>query len=459
MIPTKSNKRGVEKFLVAKTSSTTVPVTGTLVDSSTGNVNLADGQLGIVASSSFGTVALGSFMDATPTLAENAVLRIVQGTQYSANVVGSTAQYPLWVRSHESSHEIDGRNNNILVTKQNFRLAAHNVWVLGVPTAATAGDINVLNTTEYRLSIGFRSRRYDELMATNVMANTLVLSKTTPNFTTLSATYPLPIDWIVTQFGYEVNRNSSAFLAYNRYRGSAPVVALAVGEALSGPGGAAAGTAISSLTAGTTLAVFNYRGVVRSITLTEEILASINAAATASSFTHVFTIDTANAGTNVGGTATGLFLIALDHNTAYVDRIPQTKVNLDVKLPAGFDYTVVSNVETVLTDEGQGYGRPLDLWYQATDGQTKFMQRNTVDPVINFPSPVDTAQRYVTYVIHHGELRNNDIHHSSYAPKREVILIPRYSIGTTAHPVIALLDTALNSWLPSTGNPSILNLV
>jgi len=459
MIPTKSQKRGVENFVVAKTTSTTIPVTGTLVDSSTGNVNLADGQLGIVAASSFGSVALNSFMDATPTLAENAVIAIYQGTSASANVVGSTAQYPLWVRSFAKTHDIDGRNNNILVTKQAFRLAAHNTWVVGVPSSSSTGAINVLDETEYRLNIGFRSRRVDIMMGTQVQSANLPISVVSPDFTALAATYPLPIDWIVTMFGYEINRNSSAFLAYNRYRGSSPVVALAVGIANSGPSGAAAGTAISGLTAGSTLAIFNYKGVVRSITLTAENLASINAAATASGFTHVFTIDTANAGTATGGTATGLFIMALDHNTSFVDRIPEVKVNLQVALPSGFDYETVSNVEAVRPDEGQGYGRVLDLWYQSTQGQRLYAQRHTEDPVINFPSPVDAAQNYVTYVIQHGTVDNPDIHSLVYSPKRDIILIPRYSSGTTAHPSIALLDTALNSWLPTTGNAAILNLV
>lgn len=459
MLPTKSLKRGVESFVVAKASSTTMVTSGTLSNSSTGNVNLADGQFGIVARSSFGTVAPNSFMDATPVLSENAVIAIAQGTSASANVVGSTANYPLWVRSHEVTADIDGRNNNVLVTKQAFRQASHNVWVLGVPTTATSGEINVLDEKEYRMTIGFDSRRFQEFMATTVQAATLNINKTTPNFTDLSATYTEPTDWIVTQFGYEINRNSTAFTAFNRYRGSSPVVALAVGVALSGPGGAAAGTAISSLTAGSTLAVFTYRGIVRSITLTDEILQSINDAATASSFTHVFTIDTANAGTATGGTATGLFIIALDHNTSYVDRIPQVKVRLKVGLPGGFDWQNVSNVEAVKSDEGQGYGRVLDLWYQSTQGQRKYAQRHTVDPVINFPSPVDTSGKYVTYVIHHGNDGSSDFNGVNYAPKREIVLIPRYSTGTTAHPVIALLDTALNSWLASTGNSSVLTLV
>lgn len=459
MIPTKSQKRGVENFLVAKTSSTTIPVTGTLVDSSTGNVNLADGQLGIVSASSFGSVALNSFTDATPTITEAPVIALYQGTSSSANVVGSTAQYPLWVRSFEKSHDIDGRNNNVLVTKQAFRSAAHNVWVLGETSDSATGGINILDETEYRLNIGFRSRRYDELMATSVQSANLPISATTPDFTTLASTYTAPVDWIATKMGFEINRNSTAFMAYNRYRGSSPVIAIAVGIALSGPSGAAAGTAISSLTAGSTLPIFTYRGIVRSILLTDELLASIVAAGTASGFTHVFTIDMANAGTATGGTATGLFIVALDHNTTQIDRIPQVKVRLQVGLPAGFDTDLVSNIEAVKADEGQGYGRVLDLWYQTTQGQRKYTQRHTEDPVINFPSPVDTTQKYVTYVIQHGNISNPDIHSLVYAPKRDIVLIPRYSTGTTPHPSIALLDTALNSWLASSGNANVLNLV
>lgn len=459
MTPNKTNKRGVESFLVASTSATTIPTSGTLSDSSTGNVNLTNGQLGIISSSSFGSVAPESFMDATPTFAEAPVISLVQGTQYSASVNGSTAQYPLWVRSYERSKPIDGRNNNVLVTKQAFRLASHNVWVVGKPSTATSGGINVLDSTTYKLTIGFRSRRLEENMATTVQAANLSLTQTTPNFTDLSATYPLPVDWIVSKFGYEINRNSTAFNAYNRYRGASPVIALSVGLALSGPGGAAAGTAISGLTAGTNLSVFKYRGVVRSILLTTELLAAIQAAATASGFTHVFSIDTADAGTATGGTGTGLFIVALDHNTAYVDRIPQVKVSLQVGLPAGFNFTTVSNVNTVREDEGQGYGRVLDLWYQATAGQRKYTQRHTQDPVVNFASPVDTTQQYVTYVIQHGDNSSPDVHNIIYAPKREIVLIPRYSTGTTPHPSIALLDTALNSWLASTGNSNVLNLV
>jgi len=42
-----------------------------------------------------------------------------------------------------------------------------------------------------------------------------------------------------------------------------------------------------------------------------------------------------------------------------------------------------------------------------------------------------------------------------YAPKREVVLIPRYSTGIATNPLIALFEAAMNSWLESTGNTAI----
>lgn len=454
-----TNKRATESFVVAKQGQSTIPVTGTVSNSATGNVNLADGQFGIVAMSSFGSVAPLTFMDATPTIAENPVIAIYQGTSASANVVGSTAAYPLWVRPFEKTQNIDGTNSRVFVTKQAFRLASPNIWTLGTISSVTAGQINVLDETEYRLYLEFSSRRLDEAANGTRQSNGLRLSITTPNFTDLSSTYPVPRDWIVTKFGYEINRNSSAFLLSNRWRGTDPIVAFAVGVALSGPGGAAAGTAISSLAVGDSFAVFKYNGVNRSIVITAEILAALSAAATASSFTTLFTIDLSEAGTTTGGTATGLFLMSLDANLAFVDRIPQIKTRIRPGLNAGFDYTTVRLVEDVKVDEGQGYSRQLELLYQETQGQRKYAQRHVEDPVVAFASPIVTDVQYLIYNISHGRSEQISTGDISYSPYREIVLIPRYSTGTTTNPLIATFDTALNSWLTSGDNPSILTLV
>ena len=456
---TSFGKRATESFVVAKQGQSTMPTSGTLNDSSTGNVNLSDGQLGLVAKSSFGSVAPNAFMDATPTIAENPVVAIFQGTSASSNVAGSTATYPLWVRPYEKTQDIDFKNSKVLVTKQAFRGAKHSAWVVGAISSATSGGINVLDTTEYRLHVSYRGRRFDEMLNTQNMVAGMTVSKITPDFTNLASTYPLPVDWIVTYMGYEINRNASVFMLPTRFQGNDPVIALAAGIANSGPSGAAAGTAISGLTVGSTFAVFNYGGVAKSITFTQEMIDTLTKVSSDTGFTHLFTIDLANAGTATGGTATGLIIIGMDAKLVYTDRIPQVKTRLRVALKAGFDYTTVNNVESVMADEGQGYARPLDLLYQATQGQRKYAQRHLEMPIVEFPSPVDLNLQYVVYNIHHGRTQHIDVANVVYSPYKEIVLIPRYSTGTTTNPLIATFDSYLNSLLSSANQPAILNLV
>lgn len=449
-----NNKRPVESFLVALPAATTIPVTGTLSNSSTGNVNLTNGQLGIVSMSSFGTVALNAFTDATPTVTEAPVIALYQGTAASAGINTSSATYPLWVRPFEKTSNINGVNNRVTVTRQDYRLGKHNIWTVGVPSSATTGAVNVLDNTDYRMTIAFNGARVDNQFSRHTVASTTI-QKTTPDFTNLASTYPLPIDWICTQFAYEINRNSEYFLLASRFQGSDPMIAFTVGIANSGPAGGAAGTAISGIAAGDSFTVFTYNGVARSIVFTQSMVDSIQAAATASSFTHLLSIDLANAGTATGGTATGVMIMGLDSRLAYIDYIPQVKTRLRIGLKSGFDFTTVSSLESVQADEGQGDSRSLELLYQATAGQRKYAQRHVQDPVIKFPSPIVDGQAYVVYNILHSKSEQIDTSNVSVSPFREIICVPRYSTGTTAHPAIALLNTALNAWLDSSGNPRI----
>lgn len=450
-----NNKRATESFLVTLPSLGTMPTSGTLVDSSTGNVNVANGRLGVIAASPYGSVAMNSFVDGSPTIAEAPVIQLVQGTSASGAVATTQVKYPLWVRPFEASNPIDGRSKSITVTKQPFRASAHNIWVVGDPASVDTNPINVLDETDYKIGINFRSRRGEEMFSKEQAAS-LVVSKTTPNFTALSTA--LPIDWIVTQFVYEINRNSEYFQLGARYQGTDPVVAFAVGEANSGPAGAAAGVEIAALTAGTVVNVFVYNGVTRTITLTQEMVDSLQAAATDSSFTYILTSNLSEAGTTSGGSAYGMFIMALDNRTAYVDYIPQIKVRLRVSLMAGFDYQTVALTEPVKADEGQGYGRVLNLIYRATQGQRKYSQIHTEDPYINFSSPVVEDEEYVVYNILHGNSEQVDTFNVVYSPYREILCIPRYSTGTTANPLIAAFDSFMNAWLASSGNANIVTL-
>lgn len=454
-----NRKRATESFIVAIAGQSTMPTSGQYYNSATGNVNLSNGQIGPVSASHWGTTAMNNFIDNSPTLAEAPVIAFYQGTSASASAATATATYPLSVRTFEKTNPIDGRNKNVLVTKQAFRGARHNVWTVGAISSATTGVVNVLDSTEYRMTVAFSSRRTDEHLSTGNQVASLPLTVTTPSFTDLGTSDVLARDYIMTHFGYQINYNSSAFLSSNRFQGSDPIIAFAVGIANSGPGGAAAGTAIASIAAGDTLAVVTIDGVDRSIVVTQEILDSLNDAAALNSFTHIFKIDKANAGTATGGTATGLMIMGWDETLAYVDRIPQRKVRLRVALRAGFDYLTVNNTEDVNPDEGQGYSRQLELLYQETQGQRKYAQRHVEDPVINYPSPIVDGQTYVVYNIVHGRTEQISVAGVSHSPYREIICIPRYSTGTTTNPLIATFDTWVNTWLGATGNPSIVSVV
>jgi len=443
----------MESFLVNLAGATTIPVsTTTLVNSSTGAVNLTNGQLGIVSVSPFGTIGHNVFTDSTPTVAENPIIQIVQGTPYSASPATASVKYPLWARPFEASSPIDGRNNSLMVTKQDFRYGSHSLWVLGEPSATTTGQINVLDETEYALHIAFAGRRV-EYQYSLEQAASLSVSVTTPNFTDLSATYTEPVDWIVQKLGYEINRNSQYFQLGARFQGSDPIVAFAVSDDAGGD------QEIAALTVGAVVDVFVYNGVTRTITLTKEMVDTLQEAATASGFTYITAIDLSTAGT-AGATVanSGLFIMALDSNTAHIDYIPEIKNRIRVGLKRGFDYSTVTLDETVAADEGQGYARQLELLYQNTAGQRKYAQKHTLDPVIKFDSPIVSGQEYVVYNILHG--RSEQIDHANivYSPFREIVCIPRYSSGTTTNAVIATFDTAINAFLASAGSSAIVSI-
>lgn len=442
-----TSRRRTESFIVNLAGATTIPTSGTLSNSTTGNVNLTNGQLGIVAASPFGSVAFNSFTDDTPTVAEAPIIQIVQGTPYSAAVATSNVAYPLWVRPYEATSPIDGRNQNLLVTKQAFRVAKHNVWVVGEPSATTTGQINALDETEYALHIAYQGRRVEYSYSIEQAASS-TFSITTPNFTALSTAEP--VDWIVQKMAYEINRSSSYFNLGARWTGNNPVVALAVTDDTGGD------YEIAALTVGATVNVFSYQGVTRALTLTKEMLDSLQAAATASGFTYVNTIDLTAAGTALN---TGIFIMSLDARQAYVDYVPEIKTSIRVGLTRGFDYLTVTNTNTVASDEGQGYSRQLELLYQATAGQRKYAQRHTEDPVVKFASPIVDGQTYHVYNVLHGSATQIDHANIDHQPFREIIAIPRYSSGTTTNAVIATFETAINAYLASSGsNATIVTL-
>lgn len=449
-----SNKRPVESFIIGKQGVTTIVTSGTLNNTTTGNINLANGQLGIVSDSVWGTIALNAFTDATPTVAEAPVIAIYQGTENSASMGTATATYPSWVRPYERTAPIDGRRP-ITITKQVARTPSHSTWIVGDATG-NAGEINVLDETEYTLTTMFRGRRIEEFYSEQSAAS-LITSFTTPNFTDLGKTEAEGRSYLVHNLAYLINQNSTALNVSPRRPHKSPVIAFAIDTA-GGTGTAigenAGGSPSTALAAGDSVGVVNTDAGLRSITLTEAMASSIKDAAIALAGVTIanltWTIVTVDLAAAYTDTADVLMLMALDENTAYVDYIPQVKVRLEVGLTRGFNYNTVLNAQYEYADEGQGDGRSLNLLYAATQGQRKYNLRHTEDPVVNFSTtPFNTSITYCVYNINHSHASSVDTFNTVIQPRREIIAVPTYSSGTTPNAVITALDTAFNAYLAS----------
>lgn len=455
------NKRPVETFLVANASDTLINAAGqdNITDSTDNSVRLADGQLGIYAANDFGTAGINTATTTTPDLPEAPVIYVAQGTADSANPSVSST-YPLSTRAYERTPDINGQTP-VTVVKTPYLAPTHSTWVIGEP-AGTAGQIPAtpLDETEYALRVAYRGRRMDEFYSPEGSA-TLNAHFVTPNYTTLSTAEPR--DHLIQNLVWNINRNSKAFrISPARFRGNSdPIVALAIDSTGStGDNIGGQGTGATHLAAGDVVPVVNTSTGLRNITLTDAQATSIKNAAVAASGDaiadvtwSILTVDLSTAGTTSGGVADIIMLIALDNDLAYDDRIPQTKVRLDVGLTSGFDFDVVSHEEHEEASEGSGTGRAWDLWYKATHGQRKYNLDHRQDPVIEYPSPVNTAATYTSYTISHVDVNQIDTSNLSQSPQRSFILVP--SSNTT---LVSAIDAAFNSWLASANGGAVVTL-
>mgnify|MGYP001614679159 CR=1 FL=1 len=462
----KSNKRAVETFIVQKTSVAFYNSSGAgnfINNIATGAVRLTDGQVGIFDGSGNGSVALNTATDLTPVVAESPVIYLAQGTPWSASPSTPANTYPLWNIPYIKSGDINGRNP-VLITKQTYATDTHSVWVVG-STVAGRG-ISALDNTEYQMRIGFRGRREDEYY-NNEATNQLAASYTTPNYTLLGTADP--VDHLIQNLTWNINRNSKAIAFYRtRFRGNAPIVALAInvagdsnGTPIGGNGDGASGT--TALATGQVVPVINTNLGVRTITLTEGMATSIKNAAVAAATEfagsavaigaitwNILTIDTTTAGLTAGGVADLIMLVALDADLAFKDRIPQVKTRLQVGLTTGFDFNTVNHKQYEQPFEGHGKGRALDLIYKATMGQRLYNLNHVEDPITEFPSPIITTTNYVTYIVNHVGYSQVDTLNYVDSPQSTFLLSP-----TGDSTFQTAIEGSLNSWLASNGHPNI----
>lgn len=447
---TKSTKRHLESFVVAKVGQTSVPTSGTYYNSSTGAVSLNDGQLGIISDSVWGTVAPNVFVDATPTVAEAPVIRILNGTSTSANPA-APATYPLANRPFRSTSPIDFRGN-VTVTKQAYREPEHSVWVIG-NTVTETNAVNVLDNTYYQISIGFRGRRTVNAFSLEQAAY-LRPSYTSKDYTALGLSDALAVDDILTNLAWDINRNSQQFAINSRYPSNSPVIAFLIDT--TGTTGTAIG-GVDPIVAGDVINVVTTTSGTKTLTLTEAMATSIKDAAIAATGDviadvtwKIMVTDLASAGSATGGTADMLMIMALDQPVAFKDYVEPVKVYLEVALPHGFNYNTVRYTQANTGDEGQGSFRQLNTYWLKTQGQREYNLRHTEDPIVNYPTPFVDGEKYTIYTFKHGKYTQVDTSNNIYSGFLDVVAIPAYSSGTTPNGLIATWDGIINSILGST---------
>jgi len=392
-----------------------------------GQVNLFDGQLGVFSASAYGTRAMNVATLSTDTFNEAPEIYIAQGTA-NAQTPGLGATYPLSNnRPYEKSDIILGRHH-VVATARVAAYDTYSIWSIGETTNIVPADL-----TEYSFNVAYHGQVLDTENSAHAYEQSH-FSFTTPDYTTLATVSPL--DHLVQNLVYQVNRNSKAFFTSSQWGANEPMVAFAIGL-IAGGSQDITGAGFDN---GGTVQMFVRNGIQHSLTLSREQVANLRAVMPANY--GIYNVNLATAGAAID--AEFFFLMALDRDLVYNDRHSLVKIRLAIGLQRGFASTV-SKVEVSKAFEGEGKGRVWFLFYQNTAGQRKYAQYQRKHfPFIEVPFEGDINEYYNVYLIEHRlatELGGANI---SMNPKLSVVLIPTCDTTTRDD-----FETVMNAWLIS----------
>jgi hypothetical protein len=434
-------RRSNEQFVVAKRGIALFNngVNTHINNSSTRAVVLADGQLGVFATSgnkAHKSAAVSGTVDTALTMPS---IAIYQGTESSSNPGNLNYSAPLWNRPYERTQDIDARNW-VLGTKQLFERGANSVWTLKNVTAQSL--------TTYGLSVQFRGRWAEEFFGNQQAAN-LGIQMTTPAYSAAQLLTTVPVSEIIHRLAYDINRNSSNLSMSQSRGGNWPIVGFAIDTA------AGAGVALSALAVGTPVSIVTTANGPIQINLTQDQIDSLQAAATAASIALTATVVPVDLSALT--TVNALLIMTLDRTPAIKDYDPTTKISMRVGLSYGFNYLATYLKEGSFAKEPQNGGRQLANMYKFTEGQRKYDLMSVEDPIVEFPNPIDPTETYNLLTIEHEYVEQIDHSHTSHSPMLEYILIPTTVKGVpdVGAGAFANLVTYLDSWLTSANKLTI----
>lgn len=403
-------KRAVETFIVNKSGTNALinadAATENLIEAGAINADILPGKIGITVNEPGES---GYYISAALTNYTDRPIRFIQGTEDSQNLGQAwlNRTYPLTPQAFIESTEIMPYDR-VRITSQVYNPSRNTVWVIGDTGAVASGGITALGNTEFALTIAYRGRIIDEYFSPETTAN-FVASYTTPDYTALGTAFPL--DHLVQNLAYVINRNSVISGAYPQSRENVVAIALDL-TGLSG-------TLVSALTVGF-LPLFNTTTGVRGITLDADLLATLQAALPTGS--SIVTIDTTTAG--AANSTQSLALLALDRRRVYEDAGVDTKIRIDVGLRYGFAQGVTHIERTSNAREAQGTFNQLNSWWKATHAQRMYSLSHEEIPVINYPTPFETGVNYNMLIVENTNSRQIDTHNVVMSPKKTIVCVP-----------------------------------
>lgn len=423
----KGAKRAVEKILVVK-GNETLPTDGTLLtNASTLDVNLNDGQIGLLDATPGSSTYNQFFNNAgNQTFNEVPVIKVIQGTDQSADP--GAANVPFTKRPYEQSVEIIGKNV-ISYTAKPYASPFRSASVLAI--SATPAEQSV-----YSIYLGFRGRRVTEFDSGIHAVVKKKVQVTTGQYSTLGLTSDQ--DDLTQRLCYQIDQNSQQFQPFfGNFGGSWKVLAFAV-DASGGSGV----SLTSASSAGTSIPVIvTPDGITRSITTDTDLANTFANVVTNTALTGASTIELIDASTYGSGTSDYVLLVAMNEIPAYVDRDPTLKIRIDAGAGDRFEEENVNFVVGSNPFEGQGTYRQWKIYWDNTNGQRSYSQNRDLYPVLVYPTSLVEGATYDAIILEHYSSSQVQFTGTSNSPYKTIVLVPADATGETA------IVNAFNKWL------------
>lgn len=420
--------------------------------------DINDGQLGVICWDESAHLPKGTFLtavnnnagDGANTKTDISAIKIVQGTANSADFSGLNAYSNAYGEPSYIASRVITSDQKLEFIGTASTTGRRSAFVIGAVTSGTT-SIAPADDTIYTMSVGLHSARRDKIFSHRGL-DVEHMSVKTPTFADIGLSSKADkVDWIIQRLVYDAALKSKAVnLRGLPGVGNKPFIAFAIDI-----DGGGTGTAISGISAGTSIPFVTRNGVTHSYTADAEFVATLAQVVANSSLTTSSEIGVVDI-TAAAQAHDAILVVALDEPIAGVvrDRETRQKVRLSLALNAALYQANRSTymVEASTYLDPQGKGRDLYIHYNSRAKKSVWSEQD-FGSTLNFLQSPDYIDQTLTYNVF-DIYSNND----RLLPEGQVelqsdvtrILVPSSS-GVGASNTITDLNAILAPWLNSVG--------